>query len=115
MRDLSTFGKIYIAIEPVDFRKHAHGLSVTVEQAFGIKTHHDKTLFVFTNKRKNSVKLLYWDNTGLALWWKVLEKDRFRWPKSGQQSLMVKGKELRWLLDGIDFTRLKVHKKLDFS
>ncbi len=47
MRDLSTFGKIYLAVQPVDFRKHAHGLALLVKGAFGIRLDSDKSLFAF--------------------------------------------------------------------
>ena len=112
MKDFSAFNRIYLASEPVDFRKQAHGLAVIVEQAFGIHVTDDKKLFLFTNKRRNAVKLLYWDNTGYALWWKTLEKDRFRWPKVGESTILIKTRELRWLLDGIDLTKIKTHEKL---
>jgi transposase len=112
MRDLSSFGRIFVAVDPVDFRKHAHGLALVVEQAFDIRTSDDKKLFIFTNKRRNAVKILYWDNTGYAMWWKTLERDKFRWPKSTESTLIIKTRELRWLLEGIDFTNIKPHEKL---
>ncbi len=112
MRDLAFFSRIYLATTPVDFRKQAHGLAIIVAESLGFTGLNGKNLFVFTNRRKNSVKILYWDKTGYAMWWKTLEKERFRWPKSAQDSLGLEAKELKWLLEGIDIEKIKTHKPL---
>ena len=113
MRDLSWFGKMYIAVQPVDFRKQAHGLALIVAESFQISPHKEKSLFIFTNKRKNAAKLLYWDFSGYAMWWKTLENERFKWPKADEATMVIKAKELRWLLDGIDIDNIKTHKKIE--
>jgi len=113
MKDLSFFGKIFLATEPVDFRKQAHGLAVLVEHVLKQNALMDKSIFVFTNKKRTAVKLLYWDSTGFAMWWKSLEKERFRWPKNGSGAMQIQLKELKWLLDGIDFTKIKKHQKIE--
>ena len=112
MKDLSFFSKIYIATCPVDFRKQAHGLATLVQHRLDLPSTERKHLFVFTNKKRSAVKALYWDDTGYALWWKTLEKEKFRWPKRGEQVCNIDAKELRWLLEGIDLTKVKKHKKL---
>lgn len=112
MRDLGFFNKIYLATTPVDFRKQAHGLSLIVENTLGHSGLNDKVLFVFTNKRKTAIKILYWDLTGYALWWKTLEKDRFRWPSDPSECKKLETKELRWLLEGVDLKKLSRHKKV---
>lgn len=115
MRDLSFFNKIFIATQPVDFRKKAHGLSVIVEHSLQQKGLQDKALFVFTNRRKTAVKILYWDTTGYAMWWKTLEKDRFRWPKSGSAAVNIEVKQLRWLLEGVDLQLIKRHDRVNIA
>ena len=115
MRDLSFFGKIFLALQPVDFRKQAHGLSIIVEHTLRINPLSGRCLFVFTNKRKNAIKTLYWDETGFGMWWKVLEKDKFRWPKDANDIKTISPKELRWLLEGIDIAKMKKHKKIEFQ
>ena len=112
MKDLSFFNKIFLATTPVDFRKQAHGLAVVVEQTLKQAGLNDKVLFAFTNKRKTAIKMLYWDVTGYALWWKTLEKDRFKWPSDPTECRKLDVKELRWLLDGIDLSRIKKHKRV---
>lgn len=112
MKDISFFSRIYLAINSVDFRKQAHGLALLVEHTLKLTPTKEKCLFVFTNRRKNAIKLLYFDDTGYAMWWKVLERDKFRWPKDDSEAMLIQPRELRWLLDGIDFFNLKKHKKL---
>lgn len=113
MKDLSYFGKIYLSVDPVDFRKQAHGLAIIVEHVLKLNPISEKTLFVFTNKRRDAIKILYWDATGLALWWKSLEKEKFRWPKKLTGPMQIQAKELKWLLEGIDFTSIKKHQRID--
>lgn len=60
-------------------------------------------LFIFCNRAKDKLKLLYWDKTGFALWYKRLEKDKFKWPNSPHQEVLaLTEQQLHWLLDGFD-------------
>lgn len=68
---------IYLHREPVDFRKAINGLSLIVSEAMALSPF-DRALFVFCNKRRTQLKVLYWDETGFALWQKRLEKDTFK-------------------------------------
>jgi transposase len=69
--------------------------------------------FVFCNKHRTTIKILYWDNNGFALWYKRLEEDKFRWPKNGDAVTQITKEELGWLLKGLDIT--SAHKKLNYS
>ena len=66
---------IYLYRDVVDFRKSINGLIVVVEQQMQLSPFQD-ALFVFCNKKRDKVKILYWDRTGFALWYKRLEKHR---------------------------------------
>jgi transposase len=93
---------IYLHVDAVDFRKSINGLVVVVEQQLELSPFSD-ALFIFCNKHKNKLKILYWDKTGFALWYKRLEKQRFKWPKDRELSrLMLSEQQLNWLLDGYD-------------
>jgi transposase len=60
-------------------------------------------LFVFCNKGKDKLKILYWDNTGFALWYKRLEKDKFKWPlKLSTSTYSLSVQQFEWLLSGYD-------------
>lgn len=93
---------IYLHLEAVDFRKSINGLIVVVEQQLELSPFMD-ALFLFSNKKRDKLKILYWDKTGFALWYKRLEKQRFKWPRDDQLSrLVLSEQQLTWLLDGYD-------------
>ena len=71
---------IYLHRDPVDFRKAINGLAVMVSEAMGLAPC-EPAFFVFCNKHRTQLKVLYWDNTGFALWQKRLEKERFIIPR----------------------------------
>lgn len=68
---------IYLAQEPVDFRLGINGLSTLVEATLRFDPF-GRNLFCFTNKRRNQIKVLYWQRTGFCLWLKRLEEERFK-------------------------------------
>ncbi len=96
--------KIYIAMEPCDMRRGHNGLLALV----GEKLKEDirgGALFVFTNKARRLLKVLYWDGTGLWLLCKRLEKGTFSWPRAageGQTKLKLAPEAFAMLTDGID-------------
>ncbi len=62
-------------------------------------------LFVFRNRRRDRVKILYWDRDGLALWYKRLEKGTFRFPEAKEGRIEVTPAEMAAVLEGIDLSR----------
>ncbi len=93
---------IYLYLDNVDFRKSINGLVVVVEQHLALSPFSD-ALFVFCNKKRDKLKILYWDKTGFALWYKRLEKHRFKWPKAPDMAhLSLDEQQLNWLLSGYD-------------
>ena len=68
---------VYLCREPVDFRMGINGLSVFVEATLKFDPF-SRNLFCFVNKRRNQIKVLYWQRTGFCLWLKRLEEERFR-------------------------------------
>ena len=106
---------VYLHRDPVDFRKAINGLSLIVSEVMELSTF-DRALFVFCNKRRSQLKVLYWDDTGFALWQKRLEKDKFKWPKrASSNTLKVTHEQWCWLLRGFDYTKIKPHQRLEFS
>ncbi|MEX2208798.1 MAG: IS66 family insertion sequence element accessory protein TnpB [Myxococcota bacterium] len=100
--------------ESVDFRKSIDGLAGLVEQTLGLDPFNAE-LYVFTNHRHDKLKILYWDRSGFALWYKRLEKARFPWPGGETRATVeLSARELGWLLDGIDFFRLTPHETLSY-
>ena len=106
--------EVLLCREAVDFRKSINGLSIMVEQQLGIDPFRPQ-IFAFTNRRRDRVKLLYWERSGFVLWMKRLEKARFPWPDEGDLVMSFTGRELNWLLDGIDVFRLRPHATLSYE
>ena len=104
--------QVYLAIGVTDMRKQINGLSILVEQALSLNPF-TGDLFVFCNRRRNMIKVLYWDKNGFCLWHKRLEKHRFKWPRTQQEVLLIGTRELDWLLDGLDFTL--AHERLEYQ
>ena len=98
-----------------DMRKSINGLSILVEQELGLDPFAPR-LIAFANRKRDKVKVLYWDRTGFALWYKRLEKARFPWPsRDSDETLQLTGQQLNWLLDGIDIFRVKPHETLRYD
>ena len=115
MRSLDAFDGIYLHRGVVDMRKSINGLSLIVSEEMELYLF-GRYLFVFCNRRKNKLKVLYWDETGFAMWYKRLEKDRFRWPlKVADEVMTLSPEQLQWLLSGYDILKLKPHKTLQYQ
>ena len=115
MRRPEDFDAIYLHREPVDFRKWVNGLSSIVEGEMKLDPF-SRSLFVFTNRDRTRLKILYWDRTGYACWFKRLEKDKFPWPRKFTEAVVQIGsRELDWLLDGYEFWQLKPHSVVEYA
>ena len=106
--------KVYLALGNTDMRKSINGLSIIVEKYFDLDPFSGH-LFVFCNRRRNIMKILYWDRNGFCLWHKRLEKDRFKWPEKSGNTLMIDEREFMWLMDGLEIDQKLAHKKLKYS
>ena len=94
--------EIYLHQSFVDFRKAINGLAALVEDELN-RDAYTGALFVFCNKSKDKLKILYWDKTGFALWQKRLEKQKFKWPsKINEHEFALTAEQLDWLLCGYD-------------
>ena len=111
-RDVSA---VYLHREPVDFRKSINGLSVIVENEMEMSPF-SGALYVFTNRTRDKLKLIYWDNSGFALFYKRLEKDKFHWPRRWPEpSITLSESQLHWLLAGYDITQMQPHQTVQYA
>ena len=112
MRPDAKVQKVYLYPKPVDFRKSINGLAALV--ALDIKVEvFNPVLFVFLNRARNQVKILYWERNGFCLWLKRLEAERFKTQRdAGDAAIELTVDELNWLLDGIDLWRNRPHRIL---
>jgi len=94
---------VYLCASPVDMRRQANGLALLVEQSLK-RDVFAPALYGFTNKKRDRIRIVYWERNGLVLWSKRLERrDRFIWPTaSSQEVVSMTGRELNALLDGFD-------------
>ena len=93
--------RIYLAAGATDMREGFEGLYGLVRgrlEGEPLSGH----VFVFANARRNRLKLLFWDGSGLWVCAKRLEKGRFRWPEAKQTRVTLSHEELALLLGGID-------------
>jgi transposase len=112
MRACSEFSAIYLYRDAVDFRKSINGLTVLVEQALA-RSAFDPALYIFCNKQRDKIKILYWDNTGFAIWYKRLEQQHFKWPKNANDlEIKVSDMDVQRLLSGYDIVG---HSTLNYS
>lgn len=112
MRPANDLDTVWLAREPVDFRKGINGLSILVEDQLA-RDPFSGQLFVFTNKKRDKVKILYWERSGFCMWQKQLEKEHFKWPAHlPGDVLTLDGQQLNWLLDGYDLAAMRPHRSL---
>lgn len=96
--------RIFVATQPVDGRKGVDSLASIVRSVF----EHDPLtghLYVFFSKRRDRVRVIYWDRNGFAMWTKRLEKGRFHAPVYAERKLRVAAmdaSDLALILEGID-------------
>jgi transposase len=93
---------VYLCVAPTDLRKQAASLALLVEQSLK-RDVFAAALYVFSNSRRDRIRILYWERNGLVLWSKRLEKERFIWPRlTAEDTVSMSGDELNRLLDGFD-------------
>ena len=101
--------QVYLACGATDMRKSIDGLAVLVKEGFDLDPF-TPALFVFCNRERNKLKILYWEHNGFWLYYRRLERGRFRWPPDeGTTPRQVTRRELHWLLDGLSLEQRQAH------
>jgi transposase len=99
---------VYICCGATDMRKQINGLMTLVQENFSLDPF-SEALFVFCNRKRNRLKILEWDGDGFWLYFKRLERGRFRWPaKKDSATMVLDVKEFSYLVEGA-----KLEKKLN--
>jgi transposase len=101
MLSLSPATRVFVALKPVDMRKSFNGLYAhvqTVLQQDPLAGH----LFLFSNRLRNRLKILFWDGSGLWVCAKRLERGTFGWPAGEGSSHCLRPEELQLLLHGLE-------------
>jgi transposase len=101
--------RVYLAAGATDLRQSIDGLAArvaTVLQQDPFAPH----LFAFCNRRRDKVKILFWEHNGFWLLYRRLERGTFRWPEAaGSPALVITPRQLQWLLDGLELEQRRAH------
>ncbi len=99
--------RIFLSAQPTDMRKGFDRLAALVK-AWG-EDIYEGHLYVFVSRRGDRVKVLWWDRGGFVLWYKRLERGRFRMPAlaGDEETMELDAGQLAMLLDGVDLTRVR--------
>ena len=106
--------RVFLCTEATDMRKGFDGLAALSGEVFEadpLSGH----LFVFRNRKRDRVKVLWWDRSGYCLWYKRLESGRFHLPQSEDGALEVCWADLSLLLEGIDLRGAKRRKRFSLA
>lgn len=114
LRPSRSLSRVFLYRDPVDFRKSYRGLSALVELELGHNPF-SGDLYVFVNRDRSRIKALFWEESGFVLYYKALVEERFRWPAFGDETLVIDGQTLNWLLDGFDIAAMTPHRKLAYE
>lgn len=104
---------IYLACGSTDMRKNIDGLAALVTYSFELDPF-SKSLFVFCNRSRKKLKILYWDHNGFWLCYRRLDSGQFKWPaKNDDRATMpISRRQLQWLLDGLALEQHKAHSEV---
>jgi transposase len=113
MLSVSPVVKIFVYGQAADLRRGYDGLAAIVQESME-EDPLSGSLFVFVNKRGNRIKLLYWDETGYAIWMKRLEVGSFELPQvedDASARVQVTPSQLSLILDGIELSSVRRRKR----
>ena len=101
MLSLTSATRVFVALDPVDMRQGFNGLSARVQSVLQQEPTNGH-LYVFTNRLRNRLKILFFDGTGLWVCAKRLEKGRWSWPHGAGASTVLRGEQLVALVSGLE-------------
>ena len=99
--------RVYVVPGVTDMRKAIDGLSMFVEERLE-REPFSGHLFAFCNRKRDMVKVLYWDRNGFCLWQKRLERGKFKWPEGVEGVRGMDMREFMWLLEGFSICEVEM-------
>ncbi|WP_067929705.1 IS66 family insertion sequence element accessory protein TnpB [Alicyclobacillus shizuokensis] len=104
--------RVYLACGSTDMRKSIDGLAALVQESFHLDPF-SQAVFVFCNRERDKLKILYWEHNGFWLYYRRLERGRFQWPDASDgKTVVISRRELNWLLDGLPPHQPKAHRRV---
>ena len=114
MLQFDSFTRIYFYRPFIDFRKGIDGLCGIIQEQMNLNPF-EKYIFIFCSTNRSKLKIIYWDDSGFALWYKRLEEEKFHWPSHlDEESFYVEADKVKSFLTGLDPWKIP-HKKLKYS
>ena len=106
MLNIPQGARSFMAVKPVDMRRSFDGLCANIA---GLLSGNPLSgdLYIFRGKRSDRIKAMIWDRNGLVIFYKRLERGKYKWPSPDTASIELTEHELTLLLDGVDFTRIQ--------
>ena len=112
MLNIESVEQVYLAPGATDLRKSIDGLSALVSAVFELDPFSDRW-FVFCNRQRDKLKILRWDTNGFWLYYRRLERGRFKWPVETGPALSITRRQLQWLLDGLAIEQKQAHRPVN--
>jgi transposase len=112
---LSAAVRVFLCTRPTDMRKGFDGLTGLVQECFSqdLLTGH---LFLFLNRRRDRIKILYFDRDGLVIWYKRLEAGSFEMPSTTERDgVELQPAQLAMILSGIDLRSARQRKRFNHA
>lgn len=110
--------RVFLCRLPTDLRKSFQGLIALTESTLK-QDPLSGSLFVFFNRRRDRIKILYWGQTGFCLWYQQLQRGTYQLPDEeslpGQESLEIARSQLSLILDGIDLSSARQRRRFQLS
>ncbi len=104
---------VLIYHKPIDMRKGMARLAILIADELALNPN-DGSIYIFYNKNYNKLKFIYWDRNGYCLFYKILEKERFKIPKI-IAIRAISHMQLRWLFEGLDIDKVTGFKELKYT
>lgn len=110
--------RVFLYRLPTDMRKSFNGLIALTESALK-QNPLSGSLFVFVNRRRDRIKILYWGQTGYCIWYQQLQKGTYQLPgeaaMEGQETVEVTRSQLSLILDGIDLSSARQRMRFQLA
>ena len=106
--------RVWLCTQPTDMRRSFNGLSAMVKSTLNdnpLSGH----LYVFVNRKKNMIKVLFFDRNGYAIWSKRLEQGQFVFTASQEHKRKLSFAQLQCLIEGIDISKARQYTRFSLS
>ena len=108
--------RIFLACGYTDFRKQIPGLVAAVTLNFKLDPYNGSYVFIFCNRRRDSIKVLRYDYNGFVLATKKLLDDmKFQWPRTPDEVKEITFQQVEWLLQGLEIEQKKAHHQVKLT